>query len=30
MFKGSTIATRAAGKWGGALIKLSGLSTYPL
>ena len=26
-FKGTTIATRAASKWGGAMIKLSGLST---
>ena len=25
-FKGATIATRAGSKWGGAMIKLSGLS----
>jgi len=25
-FKGATIATRAASKWGGVMIKLSGLS----
>jgi len=27
LFKGATIATRASSKWGGVLIKLSGLST---
>ena len=26
IFKGATIATRAASKWGGVMIKLSGLS----
>ena len=28
--KGATITTRTASKWGGAMIKLSGLSICPL